>query len=136
MVKIAVLDSAKEDGLTATYLEPSLLNENYSKDDYKLIFDDFFREAEFADLIFVDFGELASIMIPDMVYDNYRELIHFLADHPSKNVYFCLTMNSDFYEGYEDLWVFPNAVQIDYHDSPNKQKELLREAIKKKSFIK
>jgi len=132
MIKIVILDSNKYDGVVATHIEAGAdMDNSYTKKDYKIVFDDFFTEASSADLIFVDFGELASLVNPDSLFDNYRKMINFLEEHPGKNVYFCLTMSSDFYEGYEDMWAYPNAIQINYSESPYTQRNLVREQVTK-----
>jgi hypothetical protein len=128
MIKIAILDSEGKKGVTAIHIETgSDMGYGYTWNDYKFVFDNFFREAETADLIFVDFGELASLNQALGVFDTYREVIHFLEEHPNKNVYFCLTMDTEFYDEYEDIWAFQNAIKIAYKESPYAQRNLIKE---------
>jgi len=130
MIKIAILDGEGTKGRVGHCIESGAdMGYGYTEKDYTLAFDNFFKEAETADLIFADFGELASLNQDLGVFDAYREMLHFLEEHPSKNVYFCLTMDNDFYDGYEDIWAFPNAIKISYDESPNTQRNLIKELL-------
>jgi hypothetical protein len=70
----------------------------------------FIREAETADFLFADPGELGSI--GNTVYETHRLLFNFMVEHPSKLLTFVMHIPVQYYQGIT-IFELPNVETID-----------------------
>jgi len=71
-----------------------------------------------ADICFIDFGTVCSIYSLCIGESSWelRQLVKHIEENQNTKYYFCLTMPSDSYNEYDEIWMLSNVIKVTYFE--------------------